>query len=349
MIVLYPAVRNHFIKRDPINHLIYSSINSISHGYDLSFTTNASVKSRLDPVVNQLKSEGEIHFLIDPKSSQLAFYENISLMYQDEHLISFDMGYLDETGFIRSKELYKKTFKYEALDWSNRIAAYRREHAIDIKKALENKETYLSLIRNLLSGLEKGPMYEVISREGNTYLCDTLMITLDHNELLLFISELMETIKYDEGLKTSFPVLSEENWEQFATSLKDITPSFSLKLTIAIDQNYKIRLIDQDFQFDVISIHQILKVNAYGNEVKVKAFPDYDEYISIRQMIEEPNYALKVSRDVIKDGVLEFLNSKSLDDVLKNIEENMSPEISYEMYTVLEQVIFLLTLFTIGF
>lgn len=232
----YPFVKGALIKSDPVNHLLYATMKSSSHAYDMSFTSSIGLEAQMlkevvgfseDPkametfiqsVLGNFEAKGQIQFAMDPITHQMKFYENILLAYQEDDLISLELGYLEDMAFIRSKELYGKALTMsksdltdlleEELDLTLKdftltkyIDLIRDNKSAHYKAFMKNQDLYLEHIRALLKDLEKTGKEKVTTSDGKSYTCDTLSVAMDFDALFAFYVETLNTAKNDEHLK----------------------------------------------------------------------------------------------------------------------------------------------------
>lgn len=232
----YPFVKGALIKSDPVNHLLYATMKSSSHAYDMSFTSSIGLEAQMlkevvgfseDPkametfiqsVLGNFVTKGQIKVSMDPKTHQMKFYENVLLAYQEDDLISLELGYLDDLAFIRSKELYGKALTMSKSDVTDLIEeeldvtlkdfnlSKYIEHIKDPKSEhykafMKNQDDYLKHIRALLKDIEKTGKEKITTADGKTYTCDTLSVSLDFNAFVAFYIDFLDTAKNDEHLK----------------------------------------------------------------------------------------------------------------------------------------------------
>lgn len=235
-IFAYPMIKNSQLKKDPVTYLTHAISESSSDAFDYSY----KMKMKMDnealsnlgagssdekamtefvlSVVDQMSLNGRMKGRMDLKEGQSDLFVDYAIQYGENRLMSFNMGYANETAFMQIPELYKKAFvleksqitKYieneigfnlDKIELSNYLKHLAVQDTKEYKAFVDNYDAYEPTVRKMLSDLEKGESKEITTVDGKTYKCDTLSLNVDVKKLMDSYAELIEVAKKDENLK----------------------------------------------------------------------------------------------------------------------------------------------------
>ncbi len=233
----FPLVKGALIKSDPVNYLLYANLQTAKQGSvdgTVEFTFNLSqdmladlasvsddpkaMEAFVTGILNSVSGKARIKMAYDAKTNALSFYEQVQMTYNNDSLLSLELGYWDETAFLRVPELYGKSLTMTKSDVNKMVKDNYSMELDDIKfgdylaiitntktpeyKALEkNKDVYIDLVKSLYKDVKRGDKKTVVTETGKSYTCDTLEVTIKISDVFDFYVDLLDQVGKDEHAK----------------------------------------------------------------------------------------------------------------------------------------------------
>ncbi len=233
----FTVVKDILIKRDPVNHLLYSMTKSSYEAVDASYSGTIGVEKDMltesftyfvdepeamaefvSSLISEVTFSGDIVMKADVKSKEMFLLETVNINYSDEPLLMMGMSIDGEQMAISSETLYDKSFvmskqdlfdmiKEEGdidlneVDFDKYIDVFDMEKDPLFKKFIKESKAYEEIFREALEDLEKEGDTTVTLRDGKEVKCDVLAMEISIDDMYDIYLDLAEEARDDKHLK----------------------------------------------------------------------------------------------------------------------------------------------------
>lgn len=233
----FTVVKDILIKRDPVNHLLYSMKKSNADAVDASYSGKIGVEKDMltesftyfvdepeamaefvSSLISEVTFSGDIVMKADLKKKEMFLLETVNINYSDEPLLQMGMSLDGEQMAISSETLYDKSFVMSKQDLFDMI---KEKNDIDLnevdfdkyidvldmakdplfKKFLKESKAYEDIIRDALKDLENEGDTTVLLKDGKEVKCDVLSLEISMDDMYDIYLDVAEEARDDQHLK----------------------------------------------------------------------------------------------------------------------------------------------------
>ena len=165
---------------------------------------------------------------------------------------------------------------------------------------------------------------------------DYVKMGIDESEITRAIQEF--DTEFDKAWLTGIDGLIRTYQEMQYELQKASVEPFKYKIVIAIDSKFNFRMVDYSTNLMGVAVKQTIYYDRFGFKADQGIAVDENKAMSIKKMIDDPQYADEMAIVLLEEGINKFMDGEALSYFMSDLESKASVLPANEASAIVDMV-----------